>query len=67
MDVHSDSKNLLENATQIHAMIVSIGQCILVRVIGGRSIPAKRKTVMLMNMKGHNSGHSIKMEKERQN
>jgi hypothetical protein len=48
-------------------MIVSIGPCTLVGMIGGRSISAKRKTAMLMNTKGHNSGPSIRLEKEWQN
>ena len=56
-------KNQLENATQIHAMTVSIGPCTLVGMIGGRSISAKRKNAMLMNTKGHNSGPSIDWRK----
>jgi len=64
MDAHRGSKNQLENATQIPVMIVSIGPCTLVGMIGGRSISAKRKTAMLMNTKGHNSGPSIRLEKE---
>ena len=63
MDARRGSKNQLENATQIPVMIVSIGPCTLVGMIGGRSISAKRKTVMLMNTKGHNSGPSIRLEK----